>query len=130
MKLIKSIDGQDPKDYFNNLIENIHNNQKNNKSMENRESIFKKINDELDYIKNTEKSNPTVFDASIGERQISEYLNYIEYHLQIAQNNVRNKNNIYDAKNQSTLAEIRKFAALAIKCLGAYGCPERILKND
>ena len=54
----------------------------------------------------------------------AEWINYIEFHLNKA------KEQVYFLNEEETLAELRKVAALAVRCLELHGCPERNIPND
>lgn len=54
----------------------------------------------------------------------AEWINYIEYHISKA------KERIYHLSDEEALAEVRKVAALAVRCLELHGCPKRIIPNE
>jgi hypothetical protein len=58
------------------------------------------------------------------EKPPAEWINYIEFHLNKA------KSSIYYLDNNQALDELRKVAALAVRCLEIHGCPERIISTD
>ncbi len=91
------------------------------KSISIRETIFKKIDDERayqDFKWSTEQRPDQVPDK---DKSVAEWLNYIEYHLDIA------KKNVYQLDKTAALDEIRKVTALAVACMEIHGCPERKL---
>ena len=95
-----------------------YNLNKTNNKME-RENVYKRIDQERDYQDIKWKNN----DVPDDEKSIAEWLNYIEFHLGKA------KNEIYYLKHQEALAEVRKIAALAVKCMEIHGCSERNVDN-
>lgn len=101
-----------------NTIEAGYNLIKINNNME-REQVYKRIDQERNYQDVKWKNN----DVPDDEKSIAEWLNYIEFHLGKA------KNEIYYLKHQEALAEVRKIAALAVKCMEVHGCPERNIDN-
>jgi hypothetical protein len=58
------------------------------------------------------------------EKPISEWVNYLEWHLSKA------KEKIYFLEDKEALAEVRKVAALAVRCLEIHSCPEREIPED
>lgn len=54
----------------------------------------------------------------------AEWINYIEYHI------TRAKESVYLLNEQDALHEVRKVAALAIRCMELHGCPERVIPAD
>jgi len=88
-----------------------------------REKVYERIDKERDYQdirwvvgKNSNKTPDS-------EKPVAEWLNYIEFHLAKA------KENVYMLENDAALAEIRKVAALAVRCMEIHGCPKRKIKE-
>lgn len=54
-----------------------------------------------------------------NEKPVSEWLNYIEYHLHKA------KQYNYKLSKEESLHELRKIAALAVAAMEVHGCPAR-----
>lgn len=54
----------------------------------------------------------------------AEWINYIEFHLNKA------KEEVYYLRDDTALAEVRKVAALAVRCLELFGCPERVIPEE
>jgi hypothetical protein len=54
----------------------------------------------------------------------SEWISYMQQHI-----NDANKG-VYNLDDEEALAQIRKVAALAIRCLEIHGCPERLIPKD
>jgi hypothetical protein len=89
-----------------------------------RQEIYNKINVERDYQdlrwSPRRKKNGTPDE----QKPPAEWLNYIEFHLSKA------KENVYLLNDEDALAEVRKVAALAVRCLEIHGCPDRIIPKD
>jgi hypothetical protein len=85
----------------------------------NRQDVYKRIDDERDYQDQRWNTNLREGDVSDEEKPVAEWLNYIEYHLSKA------KDTNYHLDKETTLAEVRKVAALAVRCIEIHGCPER-----
>ena len=58
-----------------------------------------------------------------NQKPVSEWLNYIEYHLQKA------KNHNYKIEKEESIHELRKIAALAVAAMEVHGCPAREIKR-
>jgi hypothetical protein len=58
------------------------------------------------------------------EKDVAEWINYMEFHLQKA------KNSVYYLDREEALAEIRKVTALGVRAMEIHGCPERVVKLD
>lgn len=89
-----------------------------------RKEVYNKIDIERDYQdlrwnSRTEKNN-----TPDEEKPPAEWLNYIEFHLNKA------KEKVYMLENENALVEVRKVAALAVRCLEIHGCPERIIPRE
>jgi len=54
----------------------------------------------------------------------AEWINYMEFHLSEA------KKEVYFLNEEEALAQVRKVAALAVRCLEIHGCPEREIPED
>lgn len=86
-----------------------------------RNEVYNHINIERDYQDLKWDGRKEKNDVLDIEKPISEWVNYIEYHIQKA------KENIYYLNEEEALAEIRKVTALAVKCIEIHGCPKRII---
>lgn len=86
-----------------------------------RQDVYKRIDGERDYQDQRWNTNLREGDVPDEEKPVAEWLNYIEYHLSKA------KNINYHLDKEATLAELRKVAALAVRCLEIHGCPERFV---
>ena len=106
----------DFKDIINNTI-NISINLTNGIKME-REHVYKRIDGERNYQDIVGKSGQRG-DTPDEEKPVSEWVNYIEYHLTKA------KDKVYHLRTDDALAELRKVAALAVRAMEIHGCPER-----
>ena len=89
-----------------------------------REKVYERIDKERDYqdlrwvvSKDSDKTPDT-------EKPVAEWLNYIEFHLAKA------KEKVYMLENDAALAEVRKVAALAVRCLEIHGCPKRKIPEE
>ncbi len=93
---------------------------KNGLKME-KNDVYNRIDGELDYqiIKWTERN--IINGVPDEEKDVPEWINYIEFHLSKA------KNAIYRLNKEAALAELRKVTALGVKCMMIHGCPERKL---
>lgn len=109
-------------DSFIDVIKNTLNNNIDlvcKRKME-RHDVYKNIDNERDY--QDWRWNANLLrqdDVPDNEKPVAEWINYIEYHL----NKAKNEN--YQLEKENTLAEIRKIAALAVRCLEIHGCPQR-----
>ncbi|MDA3781472.1 MAG: hypothetical protein PF487_14780 [Bacteroidales bacterium] len=123
-KRIFKIDlGNVPEEEIEEYIRNIAIPFKKSINME-RKKVYKKIDDERDYqdlrwsLRREKNNTPD------EQKSPSEWINNIEYHINMA------KIEIYHLNDELSLAELRKVAALAVRCLELYGCPERIMPED
>ena len=91
-----------------------------------RETIFKKIDEERAYQDLKWSTGQRSDQVPDKDKSVAEWLNYIEYHLDIA------KKNVYQLDKTAALDEIRKVTALAVACMEIHGCPERkpIVKSE
>ena len=107
-------------DGFVEMIQNTLNNGYDLKRMTKmgRSEVYNHINSERQYQDSRWRNGKSDF-----EKDTSEWVTYIEHHLNKA------KNKIYELDNDKALAEIRKVAALAVRCLEIHGCPKRINKD-
>ena len=89
-----------------------------------RAEVYSRIDGERDYQDNTWSIYREMIDTPDEEKPVAEWINYIEYHISKA------KDRVYHLSTNEALAEVRKVAALAVRCMEIHGCPERIIKND
>ena len=89
-----------------------------------RKDVYKCIDKERNYQDLRWSPERTKNGTPDEEKPPAEWINYIEYHLSKA------KEMVYYLKDEEALAEIRKVAALAVRCLELHGCPERTIPED
>ncbi|MFA5366599.1 MAG: hypothetical protein WC333_01840 [Dehalococcoidia bacterium] len=87
-----------------------------------RQDVYKRIDKERDYQDLRWNTNLREDEVPDEEKPVSEWLNYIEFHLSKA------KNWNYHLDKEKSLAELRKVAALAVRAMEIHGCPERIMR--
>jgi hypothetical protein len=90
----------------------------NGRKMERRE-VYKRIDAERDYQDATWVARRTAVGTPDEEKDVAEWINYMEFHLQKA------KNAVYHLKTQEALAEVRKVTALGVRAMEIHGAPER-----
>lgn len=83
-----------------------------------RTEIYKRIDAERKYQDIVGESGQRG-DTPDEEKPVSEWVNYIEYHLSKA------KDKVYHLRKEDALEELRKVAALAVRAMEIHGCPER-----
>jgi hypothetical protein len=88
----------------------------------NRKQVYHCIDTERDYQDLMWSNELRVDDVSDEEKSVSEWVNYCEYHLNKA------KVEIYHLHKDNALEELRKVAALAVRCMEIHGCKEREIK--
>jgi len=112
-------------DFYNNIkcTVNLGLNLTNGLKME-RQEVYKCLDGERDYQDKKWDARNSLNGVPDIEKPVAEWLNYIEFHLEKA----KYKNYILD-KNEA-LAELRKVAALAVRCFEIHGCPLRQNEND
>lgn len=85
-----------------------------------RIKVYQVIDGERDY-QDHKWGNGDVPDE---EKDVAEWINYMEFHLQKA------KNSVYYLDRDEALAEIRKVTALGVRAMEIHGVPARIVKLD
>lgn len=95
----------------------------NGRKME-RYDVYKLIDGERNYQDATWVARRTADGTPDEEKDVAEWINYIEFHLQKA------KNAVYYLDKKAALAEIRKVAALAVRAMEIHGAPERIITSE
>jgi hypothetical protein len=85
----------------------------------NRQEVYKRIDGERDYQDLTWVARRTADGTPDEEKDVAEWINYMEFHLQKA------KNAVYYLKTEEALAEVRKVTALGVRTIEIHGCPER-----
>lgn len=94
----------------------------NGKKME-RNEVYKLIDGERDYQDEKWNTRKTADNIPDEEKPVAEWINYIEFHIAKA------KNNVYHLDTYNALAEIRKVTALGVRTMEIHGAPERIIKE-
>lgn len=89
-----------------------------------RMDVYKRIDSEREYQDRRWNMNLRPGDVPDEEKPVSEWINYIEFHL----NKAKEAN--YHLDKESSLAELRKVAALAVRAMEIHGCPEREIINN
>jgi len=121
IEMIKYVQSQEfTLEKFYNLIDDtIKNglNLTNGLKME-RKDVYKCIDVERNYQDIVGKSGQRG-DIPDEEKPVSEWVNYVEYHLSKA------KDEVYHLRKDNALEELRKIAALAVRAMEIHGCPER-----
>lgn len=92
---------------------------KSKRKME-RNEIYKNIDSERDYQDSNWGSRREKDGTPDEQKPVSEWLNYIEYHINKA------KARVYHLDTKGATAELRKIAALAVRGMEIHGCPERV----
>ena len=109
---------------FSSIISNTINvgfNLTNGLKME-RKDVYKRIDGERNYQDIVGESGQRG-DSPDEEKPVSEWVNYIEYHLSKA------KDKVYHLRKDDALEELRKVAALAVRAMEIHGCPERRMRS-
>ena len=89
-----------------------------------RKEVYKRIDGERDYQDQTWVARRTANGTPDEDKPVAEWINYLEFHLAKA------KNEVYYLKTEAALAELRKVAALAVRAMEIHGCPERIIAPE
>ena len=89
-----------------------------------RTEVYKKLDTERDYQDLRWGERRRVEGTPDEEKPVAEWINYIEYHVSAA------KNEVYHLNTEEALAHVRKVAALAVRCLELHGCPDRVIPEE
>ena len=89
-----------------------------------RTEIYKRLDTERDYQDLRWTPRREANGTPDEEKPVAEWVNYIEYHVSAA------KNEVYHLNTEEALAHVRKVAALAVRCLELHGCPERVIPEE
>jgi len=92
----------------------------NGRKME-RQEIYRRIDGERNYQDANWGSRRQMDGTPDEEKPVAEWINYIEFHLAKA------KQEVYYLNTNGAAHELRKVAALAVRALEIHGCPERIV---
>ncbi len=95
----------------------------NNMKME-RKDVYECIDTERDYQDLRWSPLREANDTPDESKPPAEWINYMEWHIGLA------KKAVYLLNDEEALAEVRKVAALAVRCLEIHGCPERVIPED
>jgi len=107
---------------LNNTLNNGYN--LNNGIKMERTEVYKCLDTERDYQDLRWSTRRTADGTPDEEKPPAEWINYIEYHVTAA------KNEVYKLDTEEALAHVRKVAALAVRCLELHGCPEREIPDE
>jgi len=114
---------------LNHLLQHIQATLNNGYNLNNgikmeRTEVYKRLDTERLY-QDLQWSTRRTLDGTPDEQKPpAEWINYIEYHIGKA------KESVYMLNDQDALAEIRKVAALAVRCIEIHGCPERVIPEE
>lgn len=89
-----------------------------------RNEVYKRLDTERDYQDARWSPRRDKNNTPDEEKPPAEWINYIEYHISKA------KEEVYLLNDEEALAHVRKVAALAIRCLELHGCPERVIPEE
>jgi len=95
----------------------------NGRKME-RTEVYKRLDTERDYQDLRWTPRRAANGVKDEEKPPAEWINYMEFHLTEA------KNAVYRLNDEEALAQVRKVAALAVRCLELHGCPERVIPEE
>jgi len=116
---VNGIEEDEIEDYIRNVAIQF----KKSISME-RKYVYQCLDTERDYQDLRWSPRREKNDTPDEQKPPAEWINYIEYHLNKA------KTEVYLLNDELALAELRKVAALAVRCLELHGCPERIIPKE
>ena len=89
-----------------------------------RTEVYKRIDTERDYQYLRWTPRRQTNGTPDEQKPPAEWINYIEYHIAKA------KDEVYMLNDEEALAHVRKVAALAVRCLELHGCPERVIPEE
>jgi hypothetical protein len=89
-----------------------------------RTEVYKRLDTERDYQDLRWSPRREKNGTPDEQKPPAEWINYIEYHISKA------KESVYMLNDQDALAEVRKVAALAVRCIEIHGCPERVIPEE
>ena len=89
-----------------------------------RKDVYECIDTERDYQDLRWSPLREANDTPDESKPPAEWINYMEWHIGLA------KKAVYLLNDEEALAEVRKVAALAVRCLEIHGCPERVIPED
>lgn len=89
-----------------------------------RSEVYKRIDGERDYQDRKWSPRREANGIPDEEKPPIEWITYIEWHLNEA------KKAVYELEDEEVLAQVRKIAGLAVRCIELHGCPERKMPSD
>jgi len=89
-----------------------------------RTEVYKRLDTERDYQDLRWTPRRETNGTPDEQKPPAEWINYMEFHLSKA------KEAVYFLRDEEALAEVRKVAALAVRCLELHGCPERVIPEE
>jgi len=95
----------------------------NNGIIMEKQNVYKVVDGELEYQNQKWDTRNLADGVPDEEKDVAEWVNYIEYHLSKA------KDAVYHLNKQEALAEIRKVTALGVRTMMIHGCPERVVEK-
>ena len=98
-------------------------NLKHERKME-RNEVYRNLDTERDYQDARWSTRRDENGTPDAEKPPIEWITYMEYHV----NKAKDAN--YELDDEETLAQVRKVAALAVRCLELHGCPERVIPEE
>jgi hypothetical protein len=113
-------------DRFKGLIQNTIDcgfNLKEQNKMD-RQEVYRRIDTERQYQDLRWTPRREKNETPDEEKPPAEWINYMEFHLAEA------KKEVYFLNEEEALAQVRKVAALAVRCLELHGCPERVIPEE
>ena len=96
---------------------------KNERTME-RKEVYERIDGERNYQDLRWTPRREANGITDEQKAVADWLLYIEHHLEEA------KVALYYLRDEDTLAQVRKIAGLAVRCLELHGCPERVIPDE
>ena len=89
-----------------------------------RKKVYKRIDTERLYQDLQWSTRRTLDGTPDDQKPPAEWINYIEHHISAA------KKGVYELDTEEALAQVRKVAALAVRCLELHGCPKREIPEE
>jgi hypothetical protein len=127
---ISTIPSDKVEEYLQEIAKKIQNGEiiegveiKHVKKME-RTEVYERLNTERDYQDLRWTPRREKNGTPDEEKPVAEWINYMEYHLAKA------KEKVYFLEEEEALAEVRKVAALGVRCMELHGCPERVIPEE
>jgi calcineurin-like phosphoesterase family protein len=120
---------EQPKFVLDNFVKLIKNTLANNMDLKprfkmERQEVYSRIDTERQYQDLRWSPRREKNETPDESKPPAEWINYMEFHLREA------KNAVYFLNEEEALAQVRKVAALAVRCMEIHGCPERVIPED